>query len=62
MFDQMLKMTMLMMMIRREIICAIFDQEQLLPNAEEDEESKDKIFNQKANAEEDEERRHLPDS
>ena len=35
---------------------------QMLPNAEEDEESKDKIFNQKANAEEDEERRHLPDS
>ena len=34
----------------------------MLPNAEEDEESKDKIFNQKANAEADEERRHLPDS
>ena len=34
----------------------------MLPHAEEDEESKDKIFNQKANAEEDEERRHLPDS
>ena len=34
----------------------------MLPNAQEDEESKDKIFNHKANAEEDEERRHLPDS
>ena len=34
----------------------------MLLNAEEDEESEDKIFNQKANAEEDEERRHLPDS
>ena len=37
-------------------------QKQMMPNAEEDEESKDKIFNQKANAEADEERRHLPDS